>query len=75
MIGPIDKIRQDTWLSCERCGVVKSKRLGGTQKFPKVWMNHYCSHSDLSPHKVAYLKHYPETPRWCPALQQKSGSS
>lgn len=66
MIGPTKKTETIEYLSCEGCEVVKSKKLGGTEKFPKVRTNWYCIHPDLTPNKVAYLIYYPKTPHWCP---------
>lgn len=64
MIGPREK--RTTILVCDQCDVMIYKTLGATTRYPTRRTIHYCKHEGLD-HQVAFLKHYPKTPKWCPA--------
>ena len=73
MIGPRTKQMPDK-IVCTDCEVVISKKLGGTPRFRKTWLVHYCKHSELST-EVAFIKGFPYTPKWCPALKGRNLTS
>ena len=66
-IGPTKETKIVKYLSCERCDVLKPIKLGGTARYPKIRINHYCMHPGL-PSQVAFIKKYPKTPPWCREL-------
>ena len=76
MIGPKLK-RQPDRLICTECDALISKSLGGTKVFPKKRIVNYCQHENVGggdPEiKVAFLKGFPYTPKWCPAKQEGTG--
>ena len=67
MIGPRKKKMPDKNV-CTGCEVVISKKLGATASYPKKRTVNYCSHKDLNA-EVAFIKNFPLTPKWCPALK------
>lgn len=73
MIGPRTKQMPDKFI-CTDCEVVISKTLGGRPRFPKTWLVHYCKHSELST-EVVFIKGFPYTPKWCPALKGRNLTS
>jgi len=68
MVGPRKKKMPDK-LVCTDCDSTISKELGGTKRFPKKWVNHYCTHKALDT-EVAFIKKFPFTPKWCPAMNK-----
>lgn len=75
MIGPRKKKMKDRNI-CSGCDVVISKELGETAKFPEKKTVNYCSHKDLGkPGTVSFIKEFPYTPKWCPALKIKYNKS
>ncbi len=73
MIGPRTKQMPDK-LICTDCEVVISKTLGGTPRFRKTSTAYYCNHPELNT-QVAFIKGFPYTPWWCPALKGRNLTS
>ena len=66
MIGPREKKMPDRKV-CDKCDFVLSRTLGGTKRFPKKRTVDYCTNSVGK--GVSFIKGYPHTPEWCPALK------
>ena len=69
MIGPRKKKMPNKFI-CRDCEVLVSKTVGGTVCFPKKRVVNYCNHKALG--GVAFIKAFPYTPEWCPALKINS---
>ena len=67
MIGPRTK-KMPNKRVCTDCDVLISKEIGGTKLFPKKRVVNYCKHPDLET-QVSFIKGFPFTPKWCPALK------
>ncbi len=73
MIGPRTKQMPDK-LVCTDCDALISRTAKGTVKFPEIWEVNYCKHSELDT-AVAFIKGFPYTPKWCPALKGRNLTS
>ena len=65
MIGP-STMKVPDKLVCIDCEAIISKTLGGTKIFPNIITKYYCKHPELDT-EVAYIRDFPNTPKWCPA--------
>ena len=70
MIGPCT-VKMPDKLVCTDCKLVISKKLGGTPRFPKTWLVHYCTYPEGGT-RVAFIKGFPYTPNWCRVLKGQS---
>ena len=68
MIGPRKKIMPWKFV-CTGCDALTKKRLGGTQKFPDKRSVCYCTNFPKT--EISFIKGFPYTPKWCPALKKK----
>ena len=69
MVGPRKKKMKDRKV-CTGCDVVISRDLGGTARFPNKRTVNYCTHDDLGESgTVSFIKGFPYTPKWYPALK------
>ena len=62
-------------LVCTDCDVVNSMKLGRSLRFSKTWLAYYCAHPELNTQVVAFIKGFPYTPKWCPALKGRNLTS
>jgi len=73
VIGPRKKEMPDRNV-CSDCDAVISKELGGTTHFPEKRVDNYCTHDDDKGFEaVLFIKKFPYTPDWCPALKTLNG--
>jgi len=72
MIGPRKKNMPDRMV-CDHCDSVKSIALGGTPRFPKKRSTNYCIY--FTDGSVRFIKGYPYTPKWCPAMKGQNNQS
>jgi len=70
MIGPRKKIMPWKYV-CTGCDMLVKKHLGGTPKFPDKRLVCYCKNFPNDKGKVAFIKGFPYTPKWCPALEKR----
>ena len=66
MVGPRKK-KMPGRKVCDECDSVLSRTLGGTERFPKKRTVNYCT--NFVDKGVSFIKGYPYTPAWCPALK------
>ena len=69
MIGPRKK-KMPYKLVCTGCDMLKKKSLGGTDLYPKKRSVCYCI--NFPKNEVSFIKGFPYTPKWCPAMKKKT---